>query len=150
MAEAVAKAIGGARTGIRVSPYGVFTGISIHDELDEQYGLLAEALDGAALMHVHTVDHTAMGAPEVPATIKKIIRDKFSRAVMLSGGCDKSRAEADLAEGLGDLVAFGRPFISNPDLVERLAQDTEFASPNFDLFYTPGPEGYTDYPRLTA
>ncbi len=148
VAEAVVEAIGGGRTGIRVSPYGVFNGISVHDELDAQYGALAEALDRVGLVYVHTVDHSAMGAPEVPSAIKTLIRDRFSRAIILSGGYDKQRAEVDLTEGLGDLVAFGRPFIANPDLVERLAADAELATPNPDLFYTPGPEGYTDYPRL--
>ena len=145
VSEAVAAAIGGNRTGIRVSPYGVFNGISVHDELNEQYGALTEALDRVGLVYIHTVDHAAMGAPEVPVEVKRLIRDKFSRTVVLSGGYDRGRAEADLREGLGDLVAFGRPFISNPDLVTRLNKGIELAAPNHELFYTPGAEGYTDY-----
>lgn len=132
-----------------------FDGVEIHGANGylvehEQYAALAGALDETGLAYVHTVDHSAMGAPEVPASIKRIIRERFSRTAILSGGYDRARAESDLAEGLGDLIAFGRPYIANPDLVERFRTESPLAAPNPDLFYTPGPEGYTDYPSLAG
>ena len=78
------------------------------------------------------------------------IRDGFGGPIILSGGYDGKRAEADLVEGKGALVAFGRPFLANPDLLDRYEQDAELNDPRMDLFYTPGPEGYTDYPTLQA
>ena len=148
VAEAVVRAIGRNRTGIRVSPYGVFNGISIHDELNAQYEQLAKKLSDLGLVYLHLIDHSAMGAPEVPDTTKKILRDNFSQTLILSGGYDAEKAEADLQAGNGDLVAIGRPWIANPDLLKRFEENAELAQPNHNLFYTPGPEGYTDYPVL--
>jgi N-ethylmaleimide reductase len=64
----------------------------------------------------------------------------------LSGNYNAERAETVLNSGAADLVAFGRPFIANPDFVERLKNNLPLNQPKFDLFYTPGAEGYTDYP----
>ncbi|MBO6794593.1 MAG: alkene reductase [Balneolaceae bacterium] len=149
VAKAVTNAIGENKTGIRLSPYGVFNGIKPHQELEAQYEQLAKSLNELGLSYIHIVDHSAMGAPEVPLEIKQIIRDAFSDgAIILSGGyTSEEQANEDLESGLGDLIAFGRPFISNPDLPYRLKNDIELADPNPDTFYTPGPEGYTDYPE---
>ena len=144
----VASAIGAGRTGIRLSPYGVFNDLEPFDGIDEQYAALAEGLGELGIAYVHVVDHEAMGAPAVPDRVKQLIRDRFGGAIILSGGYDGARAEADLTEGKGTLVAFGRPFLANPDLLDRYAQDAELNEPRMDLFYTPGPEGYTDYPAL--
>ena len=67
---------------------------------------------------------------------------------MLSGGYTMDRAEADIQSGLGDLVAFGRPFINNPDLVERLKNNYPLSQDlKMDLFYSADEKGYTDYPN---
>lgn len=148
VAKAVIAAIGADKTGIRVSPYGVFNGIGIHDELEAQYTSLTQELNALKLCYIHVVDHAPMGAPEVPASIKESIRKNFANGLyILSGGYDSvEKAEVDLATNKGDLVAFGRPYISNPDLVYRLENKVELASPDFDTFYTPGAKGYSDYP----
>jgi N-ethylmaleimide reductase len=73
------------------------------------------------------------------------VRSAFKGPYILSGGYDAKRAEEDLAAGLGELVAFGRPFISNPDLVQRLKSGSPLTQPNMDTFYSPGEAGYTDY-----
>ena len=80
------------------------------------------------------------------AAITKAFRDHGGAAVILSGGYDRERAEADLQSGDADLIAFARPFISNPDLVERLQAGEALADPDPANFYTPSKEGYTDYP----
>jgi N-ethylmaleimide reductase len=95
---------------------------------------------------MHVVDHSSMGAPEVKPEIKQALRDAFGGTFILSGGYDAARAEADLAAGKGDLVAFGRPFIANPRLPSKLKSGAELRAPDFATFYTAGAEGYTTYP----
>lgn len=148
VAKAVSNAIGADKIGIRLSPFGVFNEIKPHQELNEQYNQLAAGLNNIGLAYIHIVDHSAMGAPEVPREIKQSIRDVFSDgAIILSGGyTSEAKANEDLESGLGDLIAFGRPFISNPDLPIRLKNNIDLAEPNPDTFYTPGKEGYIDYP----
>ena len=89
-----------------------------------------------------------MGAPPVPDSVKLGMRDAFGRTIILAGGYDRDRGEADLDAGKGHLVAYGRPWISNPDLVQRMRQGAELNPPDYGTFYTPGAKGYTDYPTL--
>jgi N-ethylmaleimide reductase len=90
-----------------------------------------------------------MGAPAVPRSIKDTFRKEFKGALILSGGYDAARAEADLVAGKADLITVGRPFLANPDLVERWKNGAPVNAPDPTTFYTPGPKGYTDYPLLT-
>jgi N-ethylmaleimide reductase len=145
--KAVAETIGKEKTGIRLSPYGVANDMSLYPEIDKTYTYLAEELNKLGIVYLHLVDHSAIGAPEVPAEIKGIIRTRFKNALILSGGYSKERAEADIESGKADLIAFGRPFINNPDFVERLKNDWPLSQElKMDLFYTSGEKGYTDYP----
>lgn len=148
VARAVVEAIGAGRTGIRLSPHGVFNGMVPDPETDALFGHLARELGTLKLAYIHVVDHEAMGAPAVPQEIKDRIRAAFGGTIILSGGYDRGRAEADLAAGKGELVAFGRPFLANPDLVRRLREDRELAQPDFNLLYSGGETGYIDYPAL--
>lgn len=149
VAEAVANAIGKEKVGIRFSPYGVASDMPHYPEIEETYTYLAKKINEIGLVYIHLVDHSAIGAPQVPASIKKTFRDLFKGTLILSGGYDLSRAESDLENKSGDLVAFGRPFINNPDLVYRL-QNNKPLSTNLDMnkFYTPDEIGYTDYPSF--
>ncbi|MCE9598116.1 MAG: alkene reductase [Spirochaetia bacterium] len=148
VAAAVADAIGKERVGIRLSPFGVFNSTTIFPEIESQYGALAKSLSDIGIVYIHIVDHSAMGAPKPePATVAAI-RSNFKGVLILSGGYDRLRAEEDLNAGKGELVAFGRPFISNPDLVSRLKSGAALAAPDASTFYTPGEKGYTDYPAL--
>lgn len=154
VATAVVEAIGAERTGIRLSPHGVFNDMADFDGMTEQYADLATALGNLGLAYIHLVDHSAMGAPQPsPATIEAI-RNNFraagSGAIILSGGYDRERAETDLQSGAADLIAFGRPYISNPDLVEMMRNGATLTDPDDSTFYTPGEAGYTDYPRFTG
>jgi N-ethylmaleimide reductase len=150
VAHAVVDAIGADKVGIRLSPGGAFNDVTPFEGQEEQYLALVRGLSDIGLVYLHLVDHSAMGAPPPPAGLRNQLRDAFAGTFILSGGYDGARAEADLAENHGDLVAFGRPFLANPDLVERIQKGAELNAPNFDLFYTPGPEGYTDYPTLAG
>ncbi len=146
-AKAVVGAIGKDRVGIRVSPYGVASDMKHYPEIDQTYAYLAEKLNEIGITYIHVVDHSAMGAPSVPKEVKSLIKSKFSNTLILSGGYQLDAAEKDLVENNADLVAFGRPFINNPDLVDRLKNSWELSSDlDVNTFYTPGEQGYIDYP----
>jgi len=146
---AVADAIGKEKTGIRLSPFGAFNDMKADENTEQQYIQLAAALKQTEIAYIHMVDHSSMGAPAVPQSVKDAVREAFGATIILSGGYDASRAEADLEAGLGELVAFGRPFLANPDLVERIRIGAALNQPDFNTFYTPGEKGYNDYPALT-
>jgi len=141
------ESIGKEKIGIRLSPYGVASDMPHYPEIDATYKYLSEQLNNLDIAYIHLVDHSAMGAPTVPIEIKKLIRNNFKNILILAGGYDKERAESDIQSGLCDLVAFGRPFINNPDLVERMKNNWALSQDlKMDLFYTADEKGYTDYP----
>jgi len=150
VAEAAGGAIGKDKVGIRLSPFGVFNDMPLYDAMAADYTYLAEQLNALGLVYVHLVDHSAMGAPPVPDAIKATFRKLFTRTLILSGGYDAKRAESDLAAGKCDLIAVGRPFLANPDLVARWRTGAAVNPPDMATFYTPGPKGYTDYPALST
>ena len=151
VARATAAAIGADRVGIRVSPYGVFNGTGAFDGVDDQFTALAGELGALELAYLHLVDHASMGAPEVPAPFKARLKAAFGGTFIAAGGfADRSSAELALTEGRGDLVAFGRAWLGNPDLVDRLKTGIKLNDPDPSTFYTPGAKGYTDYPRADA
>lgn len=147
VAQAVSDAIGKDKVGIRVSPFGVFNDMPNYPEIEATYTYLAEQLNRIGIVYIHIVDHSAGGAPEVPLSIKQTFRSTFKNTLILSGGYTLARAEEDLSSGFADLVAFGKPFITNPDLVERFRKSLPL---NIKLdagtLYTPGEKGFTDYP----
>ncbi len=144
--QAMASAIGKEKIGIRLSPYGVGSGMTPYPEVDATYARLADELSKAGIAYVHVVDHSAMGAPAVPAAIKATIRRQFTGFFIAAGGFSLATAEKALDAKQADLVAFGRPFIANPDLVARYANGWPLAAPDMSTAYSPGPKGYTDYP----
>jgi N-ethylmaleimide reductase len=148
VADAVIKAIGKDKVGIRLSPFGVFNDMPVYAAMEADYTYLARELNAHGLAYVHLVDHSPMGAPPVPESIKAMFRSVFKRTLILSGGYDAGRAESDLAAGKCDLIAVGRPMLANPDLVVRWKTGAAVNAPDFNTFYTPGPKGYIDYPAL--
>ncbi len=147
---AIARAIGKEKTGIRLSPFGANGEMIADEHTEQQYAQLAAGLKQIGIVYLHIVDHSSLGAPVVPQSAKDAIRKAFGATIILAGGYDGARAESDLKEGRGDLIAFGRPFIANPDLVKRIRIGAELGQPDFGTFYTPGEKGYTDYPVLKS
>ncbi|HEY5590477.1 MAG TPA: alkene reductase [Paludibacter sp.] len=144
---AVAVAIGKGKTAIRLSPYGVASDMPIYPEINETYKYLSEKLNSLGIVYIHLVDHSAMGAPEVPLEIKKLIRNTFLNTIILTGGYHLESAEAEIQSELCDLIGFGKSFINNPDLVKRFENDWPLSENlKMDLFYTADEKGYTDYP----
>ena len=146
--DAAIAAIGKDKVGIRLSPFGVFNDMPDYPAMASDYTYLAQQLNARGLVYVHLVDHSPMGAPEVPQSIKETIRREFKGCLILSGGYDAERAENDLATQKCDLIGGGRPFRANPDLVARWKTHAAVNAPDFSTFYTPGVKGYTDYPTL--
>jgi N-ethylmaleimide reductase len=146
--DAVVKAVGKDKVGIRLSPFGVFNDMPVYPELADEYAYLAEQLNARGLVYIHLVDHSPMGAPAVPDSIKAMFRKTFKGALILSGGYDAVRADKDIADGRCDLVAFGRPFLANPDFIARSKAGAAMNAPDMDSFYTADAKGYTDYPLL--
>ncbi len=145
--EGTCNAIGKERVGIRLSPYGTASDMPHYPEISDTYKYLAEQLNRMELLYIHIVDHSSMGAPEVPLTIKKDIRKRFHGTIILCGGYTRNSAEKELQNSRANLIAFGRPFINNPDLVERFVHDLPLVTKiDMSTFYTPGEKGYTDYP----
>jgi N-ethylmaleimide reductase len=145
-ARETAKAVGGDKVGIRLSPYGANGGMLPYPEVDETYLKLAAQLDAVGLVYLHIADHSSMGAPAVPASLKQALRKAWPRTLLLGGGFDRASAEAAVREGRADLVGVGRAQLANPDLAERWKKGLPLNSPDFSTFYTPGAKGYTDYP----
>ena len=150
VADAVIKAIGKDKVGIRLSPFGVFNDMPLYDAMETDYTYLAHQLNALGLVYIHLVDHSSMGAPPVPASMKATFRNLFKGKLILSGGYDAERAENDLSAGKCDLIAVGKPFLANPDLVARWKTGAAVNAPDMDTFYTPGPKGYIDYPELNG
>jgi len=150
IAEGTARAIGADRVGIRLSPHGAFNGMGAFEGVDEQFLELARGLGALKLAYLHLVNHASMGAPALPVNLPSELKAAFGGVFIASGGLDSASAESLLVSGAADLVAFGRPALANPDLIERLQNGAPLNAPDFATFYTPGEAGYTDYPVLVA
>jgi len=144
--RALAGAIGKEHVGIRLSPYGAGSGMKPYPEVDATYAHLATQLSTLQIAYVHVVDHSALGAPPVPARVKRLIREGFKGVYIAAGGFDLASAEKAIDSREADLIAFGRPFLANPDLIARFAHGWPLAAPDMTTAYTPGAKGYTDYP----
>ena len=154
MKEAVAAVIavaGAERTSIRLSPNGETQGA---DDSNPEAVFLpaAKALDELGIAFLELREQSpegTFGASTVPKLSPKI-REVFSRPLVLNQDYTIEKAQADLDSGLADAIAFGRAFIGNPDLVERLRTGAPLTQDNPKTWYSKGAEGYTDYPALAA
>jgi len=139
------------RVGIRLSPNGVFNDMGSPD-FQETFLYTIKQLNELDLGYVHIMDGLAFGFHEQgePMTLAEF-RAEYNGIIMGNCGYTKEMAEERLEAGVADLAAFGRPFITNPDLPERLKHDWPLEpAEDMSLWYTPGPEGYTDYQPYQA
>jgi N-ethylmaleimide reductase len=146
---AVAAAIGVARTAIRVSPGHMFNDLVDDNPLATHRELL-DALPTARMAYVHVMLPDAF-SPQLnnagdPAAVLPALRTHIKGPLIAAGNLTAASAQSLLDSGVIQAAVFGRPFIANPDLVERMRRGAPLAEPRADLFYTPGPEGYSDYP----
>ncbi|MFZ5511330.1 MAG: alkene reductase [Pseudomonadota bacterium] len=151
--EAVCQVWGPDRVGVRLSPLGSFNDIG-DDDPEATFGYIAGKLDGYGLAYLHLVNPDVAslekGAELKPAARRMLdlVRAKYRGTLMVAGGFGRDSAEAWLQQGKADLIAFGRKFIANPDLPERLRQGAPLNAPDAATFYGGGAKGYTDYPTL--
>jgi N-ethylmaleimide reductase len=148
--DAVTAAIGSKRTGIRLSPFGRYNDMHPYDDEEETYLTLACELSSRDLAYVHISDQETLGEQSIPQEFVKRFRRTYAGTLILAGGFTRESAQAALDADRADLIAFGRPFISNPDLVERLRNSLPLAGADRATFYRGGKNGYIDYPEFNS
>ncbi|KAH9118869.1 hypothetical protein AeMF1_008191 [Aphanomyces euteiches] len=144
--EAVTAAVGADKVGIRFSPLNSYNSMKDEDPiaLSEHVAKIAQRFN---LAYVHILRSDLLKAQE--GDIEPIFRKHFHNTFISNAGYTKDEANAAIESGLVDAVAFGVPFIANPDLVERFKLNAGLNTPDPSTFYVPGAKGYTDYPALT-
>jgi N-ethylmaleimide reductase len=142
--EAISAAIGADRVGFRISPGNPYNGMDPANPADT-FIPFVQAVDGLGLAYLHLVD---MQLPDLP--ILEMLRGHWSGPIIANNNLKPDVARMLIAQGSADAVSFGRAFIANPDLVERLREDAPLAKPDFSLLYTGEESGYIDYPPLVA
>jgi len=144
--DAVADMVGAARTGVRISPNGRFNDMPEDPDMEATVLWLAAELDRRGIAYLHINDQATFDLPSIPEGLLPKIREAFTGPIILCGGYDAARAEQAVDRGIADLVAFGVPFIANPDLPTRLEHNWPLNGADRDTFYGGGAQGYTDYP----
>ncbi|APW39585.1 alkene reductase [Rhodoferax koreense] len=149
VAAAVVKQVGAERTGVRISPVSTAGGITSSDP-QPQYDYIAEQLNTLGIVYLHVVEGATGGPRDAAAFDYASLRRRFKQTYLANNGYSLELATAGLNEGKADLFAFGRPFIGNPDLVERLKTGAALAQMNPATLYGGGAAGYTDYPSIAG
>jgi N-ethylmaleimide reductase len=146
--QAITDIWGGDRVGIRISPTGTFNSMSDSNP-QALYNYLVNKLNQFNLAYLHVVEALGFGEKPTDEFDFNALRKIFNGAYMANGGYTGETAEQSLNNDRSDFIAFGTPFISNPDLPERIKQGAELTQADPNTFYGGGAEGYTDYPRLS-
>jgi N-ethylmaleimide reductase len=147
--DAVAHEVGAERTGIRISPVSPANDVADSDP-QRLLNHLVQELTKRRLVYLHVIEGATGGPRDNLPFDFGALRKLFDGAYLANNGYDLRLAIEAIASGRADLVAFGKLFIANPDLVERLRRNAPLNAPNQATFYGGGAEGYTDYPALTA
>ncbi|GKY87072.1 alkene reductase [Sinisalibacter aestuarii] len=148
--ESVATVYDKGNIGVRFSPYGTFDDIHEEDPVGMFEAQLKTA-EATGIGYVHVIRPEVTGdndtaEPFEHADIIGLTRKHYSGVVIAAGQYTSESATAEISEGRADLVAFGRPFVANPDLIKRMQNGTPLAELNRDTLYIPGKVGYIDYP----
>jgi N-ethylmaleimide reductase len=147
--QAMIDAWDAAHVGVRLSPASFLYGMDDSNKR-ETFGTAIAALNALGIAYLTLLEPNAKDAEKGVqiAHVAETFRAQVTVPLIVNGGFDKARANAFLAEDMADAVAFGVPYIANPDLVERLRADAPLNPPDPQTFYGVGAEGYTDYPKL--
>ncbi len=136
------------RIGVHISPNGIYNDMGSPD-FRETFLYVAEQLNSHEIAYLHVIDGLDLGFHGLgaPLTLREV-RDIFKSPLIGNCGYTRETAEAAIRRQDGDLISFGRPFISNPDLVERFANEWPLNPPaNIKVWYSFDKVGYTDFPR---
>jgi N-ethylmaleimide reductase len=147
VAKAVAAEVGAGRTGIRISPVTPANDVSDSNP-QALFDYIVDQLNALKLVYIHVIEGATGGPRDIAPFDYASLRKRFDGAYMANNGFDFELATKVLSEGAADLIAFGKPFISNPDLVERLKRGAPLNEWDKATFYGGGAKGYTDYPTL--
>jgi N-ethylmaleimide reductase len=147
VAQAVSAEVGAARTGIRLSPVTPANDVSDSNP-QPLFDHIVDRLDALKLVYIHVIEGATGGPRDIAPFDYVSLRKRFSGTYIANNGYDLALAEKVLAANEADLIAFGKLFISNPDLVERLKRGADLNTPDKATFYGGGAKGYTDYPAL--
>lgn len=145
--DAVTTVWNADQVGVRLSPANSFNDI-VDSDPDATFGYVARQLNAYGLAYLHVVETDMAGVESPQRFDKRKLRNAFRGTYIANGGYDKQRAAEAIASGDADFVAFGVPFIANPDLVERFALDASLTEPDQTTFYGGDERGYIDYPFL--
>ncbi|MTH15606.1 alkene reductase [Flavobacterium sp. LC2016-01] len=143
--DAVIEAVGHEKTAIRLTPYGSLGDLPHYDEIEATYQYLAKELAKRNLAYLHLMDQQSKGSHALPDGFLERFRSWYDGVIILAGSMDREKSEKLINAGIIDIAGFGEPFISNPDLVERLENNWELTPPNRNLHYGLGNHGYTDW-----
>ncbi|WP_431081941.1 alkene reductase [Pseudomonas thivervalensis] len=144
---AVVEEVGAERTGLRISPVSPANGVS-SSAPQAQFDYLVDQLNALDIVYLHVVEGATGGPRDVAPFDFGSLRQRFKNTYIANNGYDLNLATSRLAEDQADLIAFGRPFIGNPDLVERLKTGSPLSAFNPATLYGGGAAGYIDYPTL--
>lgn len=144
--EAVIASVGAERTGIRLAPFGRYGDMQAYDDEAETWLAAAATLSAAGPAYIHLSDQLTLGESGIPPGFVRRFKFACPVPLILAGGFDLTRAQKAVDDGDADLIAIGRPFIANPDLVDRYRNGWTVAEPDRATFYGGGAKGYTDYP----
>lgn len=145
--EAVAEAVGKEKTGIRLSPFRDIYELHTYADEEQTHQYIMDRLQQLDILYVHFSNALTNGKPSIPEAYLSDARKRFKNTIIVAGGFTVDSAEELLQAKLADLVAFGKLYISNPDLVERIERNAPLATWNEETFYHGGDEGYVDYPK---
>jgi len=145
---AVTQEIGGGRTGLRLSPVTPSNDAGLDSDPQALFGAAVEQLRPLGLAYLHVVEGSTGGARDIAPFDYEALHARFDGAWMVNNGYTRAMADDALREGRADLVAFGRPFIANPDLVQRLRTGAPLNELDRSSLYGGGDKGYIDYPTL--
>src|SRR5262245_43707502 len=149
VSNVVAQEVGADRTGIRISPVTPANDVSDSNP-QPLFDYIVDGLEALKLTYIHVIEGATGGPRDIAPFDYASLRNRFKRAYIANNGYDFELANMQLAAGSADLIAFGKPFISNPDLVERLKKGAALNEWDKATFYGGGAKGYTDYPTLKA
>jgi 2,4-dienoyl-CoA reductase-like NADH-dependent reductase (Old Yellow Enzyme family) len=145
--QAVLEEIPAGRVGVRISPFAAYNN-AIDPDTEATYAYVARLLSAAGVAYIHAADTNAWGGAPDMERILAILRPNFGGTIIANGGLTPASSQTLVDSGLANMASFGRQFIANPDLVERIRRDGPYNQPDQRTFYGGGAPGYLDYPAL--